>query len=345
MPDTVTSQAHKSPGVAWYLRAFVTLATAIGVSVLGVCLIFLYQTVRTPVSQVERFLVVTPGMGATELAERLVSQNFAGSEWPIVAWAVLSGTAGSFKSGEYLIPINTSPAQILGKVSRGDVHQRRVTLIEGLRFSQVRERLAKKKKLEPDAARMSEEALLNTLSLEPASLEGRFFPSTYFFTLGDTDTSILKRAAQKMNEELLQAWEQRAPGLLLEEPYEALILASIIQKEAMLTSEMPRISGVFHNRLKIKMRLQTDPTVIFGLGPDFKGPLKRSDLKKDTAYNTYTRGGLPPGPIALPGRAALLAAVNPMATEAFYFVARGDGSHHFSKTLAEHNRAVRKYRN
>jgi UPF0755 protein len=148
-----------------------------------------------------------------------------------------------------------------------------------------------------------------------------------------------------MNEELLQAWEQRAQDLLLEEPYEALILASIIQKEAMLTSEMPRISGVFHNRLKIKMRLQTDPTVIFGLGPDFKGPLKRSDLKKDTAYNTYTRGGLPPGPIALPGRAALLAAVNPMATEALYFVARGDGSHQFSKTLTEHNRAVKKYRN
>ena len=167
--------------------------TAIGISVLGVCLIFLYQTVRTPVSQVERLLVVTPGMGATELAERLVSQNFAGSEWPIVAWAVLSGTAGSFKSGEYLIPINTSPAQILGKVSRGDVHQRRVTLIEGLRFSQVRERLARKKKLEPDAALMSEEALLNTLSLEPASLEGRFFPSCLLYTSPSPRDATLSR--------------------------------------------------------------------------------------------------------------------------------------------------------
>ena len=345
MPDSVIRQVQKSIGFSWCVRAFVTLATAIGISSLGVCLIFLYQTVRAPVSQEERFLVVTPGMGATELAGRLVSEGFADSEWPIVAWAILSGTAGSFKSGEYFIPAKSSPAQILGKISRGDVHQRRVTLIEGLRFSQVRERLTRKEKLESDAALMSEDALLDALSLEPASLEGQFFPSTYFFTLGDTDTSILRRAAQKMSQELQQAWEQRVPDLLLDEPYDALILASIIQKEAMLASEMPRISGVFHNRLRLKMRLQTDPTVIFGLGPDFKGPLKRSDLKKDTPYNTYTRGGLPPGPIALPGRAALLAAVNPMTTEDLYFVARGDGSHQFSKTLTEHNRAVKKYRN
>jgi UPF0755 protein len=345
VPDTVTPQIRKSPGLAWCLRAFVTLAAAIGISLLGVCLIFLYQTVRTPVGQSERFLVVAPGTGATELAGQLVSHGFAGSQWPVIAWAILSGTAGSFQSGEYLIRAQTSPAQILGKISRGDVHQRRVTLIEGLRFSQLRERLAAEQKLEANATRMSEEALLDSLSLDPPTLEGRFFPSTYFFLLGDTDMSILRRAAHKMDQELMRAWEQRAPDLLLSEPYEALILASIIQKEAMLTSEMPRISGVFHNRLRLKMRLQTDPTVIFGLGPDFKRPLKRSDLKKDTPYNTYTRGGLPPGPIALPGRAALLAAVNPITTEDLYFVAKGDGSHQFSKTLTEHNRAVKKYRN
>jgi UPF0755 protein len=186
--------------------------------------------------------------------------------------------------------------------------------------------------------------LANQLSLSTPSLEGAFFPATYFFRLGDSDTGILKRAARKMEKELQHAWDTRAPNLLLKDPYEALTLASIIQKEAMLESEMPRISGVFHNRLRLKMRLQTDPTVIFGLGPDFEGPLKRSHLKKDTPYNTYTRGGLPPGPIALPGRAALNAALNPLSTEDLYFMAKGNGSHKFSKTLEEHNRAVKKYR-
>ena len=341
----MTPQIRTTSNLTWCLRAFAALATAVSISVLGVFLLFLHQTVRTPVNQDERFFVVAPGTGAIELAEQLVSQGLTGSQWSVIAWSILSGTAGSFKSGEYLILPHTSPAQILGMISRGDVHQRRVTLIEGLRFSQLREHLAKNKKLKVNAGEMSEDELLVELSLNPATLEGRFFPSTYFFVLGDTDTSILRRAAQKMDQELTDAWERRDPDLPLNEPYQALILASVIQKEAMLASEMPHISGVFHNRLRLKMRLQTDPTVIFGLGPDFKGPLKRSDLKKDTPYNTYTRGGLPPGPIALPGRAALLAAINPVATEDLYFVAKGDGSHQFSKTLTEHNRAVKKYRN
>ncbi len=331
-------------GRRWYLRSLISLIVAVSVSCLGVSLVFLYQTMRTPVNQTEQLLVVTPGTGAKNLAEQLVSEGFAESGWSVIAWAVLSGTSGTFKSGEYLIPGNTSPAQILGKVSRGDVHQRKLTIVEGLRFSQLRDRLKKEKALTRAAVQMSEEVLANQLSLSVLSLEGAFFPATYFFLLGDSDTGILKRAARKMEKELQHAWDMRAPNLLLKDPYEALILASIIQKEAMLESEMPRISGVFHNRLRSKMRLQTDPTVIFGLGPDFKGPLKRSHLKKDTPYNTYTRGGLPPGPIALPGRAALNAALNPLSTEDLYFMAKGDGSHKFSKTLEEHNRAVKKYR-
>jgi len=331
-------------GRRWYLRSLISLIVAVSVSCLGVSLVFLYQTMRTPVNQTEQLLVVTPGSGAKNLAEQLVSEGFAESGWSVIAWAVLSGTSGTFKSGEYLIPGNTSPAQILGKVSRGDVHQRKLTIVEGLRFSQLRDRLKKEKALTRAAVQMPEEALANQLSLSVPSLEGAFFPATYFFLLGDSDTGILKRAARKMEKELQHAWDMRAPNLLLKDPYEALILASIIQKEAMLESEMPRISGVFHNRLRSKMRLQTDPTVIFGLGPDFKGPLKRSHLKKDTPYNTYTRGGLPPGPIALPGRAALNAALNPLSTEDLYFMAKGDGSHKFSKTLEEHNRAVKKYR-
>ena len=331
-------------GRRWYLRSLISLIVAVSVSCLGVSLVFLYQTMRTPVNPTEQFLVVTPGTGAKNLAEQLVSEGLAKSDWSVIAWAVLSGTSGTFKSGEYLIPENTSPAQILGKISRGEVHQRKLTIVEGLRFSQLRDRLEKEKALTRTAVQMPEATLAAQLSLSAPSLEGAFFPATYFFLLGDSDTSILERAAKKMEKELLHAWDTRAPNLLLKDPYEALIMASIIQKEAMLESEMPRISGVFHNRLRLKMRLQTDPTVIFGLGPDFKGPLKRSHLKKDTPYNTYTRGGLPPGPIALPGRAALNAVLNPLATEDLYFMAKGDGSHKFSKTLEEHNRAVKKYR-
>ena len=331
-------------GRRWHLWSVASLLAAATLSCVGVSLIFLYQTIRTPLNQTEQFLVVTPGTGAHSLATQLVSEGLAGSRWSVLAWAVLSGTSGTFKSGEYLIPQQTSPAQILGRVSRGDVHQRKLTIVEGLRFSQLKDRIGGEKMLTNTLADITEPALADHLSLNLPSVEGAFFPSTYFFLRGDSDLSVLGRAAKKMREELTRAWDARAADLLLKEPYEALILASIIQKEAMLESEMPRISGVFHNRLRLKMRLQTDPTVIFGLGPDFKGPLKRSHLKKDTPYNTYTRNGLPPGPIALPGRAALLAAVNPLETEDLYFMAKGDGSHEFSKTLKEHNRAVKKYR-
>ncbi|HCX86918.1 MAG TPA: endolytic transglycosylase MltG [Gammaproteobacteria bacterium] len=338
-------KVREVPRFAWSLRALGTLTLAIGICVLGTSLIFLYQTVRTPVSSNDSFLVVKPGSGVTHLARQLVSEGLAGSEWPVIAWAVLSGTAGSFKAGEYFIPAKTTPAQILGKLSRGGVHQRKLTIIEGLRFSQLRERLVGETHLAATVASLSERDILDELAPDRPSVEGLFFPDTYYFLLEDTDMSILTKAAGKMDRELMHAWQNRAADLVLDDPYEALTMASIIQKEAMLESEMPRISGVLHNRLKRKMRLQTDPTVIFGLGPGFKGPLKRSDLKKDTPYNTYTRAGLPPGPIALPGRSALLAAVNPLATEDLYFVAKGDGSHHFSKTLKEHNRAVKKYRN
>ena len=331
-------------GRRWHLWSVASLLAAATLSCVGVSLIFLYQTIRTPLNQTEQFLVVTPGTGAHSLATQLVSEGLAGSRWSVLAWAVLSGTSGTFKSGEYLIPQQTSPAQILGRVSRGDVHQRKLTIVEGLRFSQLKDRIGGEKMLTNTLADITEPALADHLSLNLPSVEGAFFPSTYFFLRGDSDLSVLGRAAKKMREELTRAWDARAADLLLKDPYEALILASIIQKEAMLESEMPRISGVFHNRLRLKMRLQTDPTVIFGLGPDFKGPLKRSHLKKDTPYNTYTRNGLPPGPIALPGRAALLAAVNPLETEDLYFMAKGDGSHEFSKTLKEHNRAVKKYR-
>ena len=322
-------------GRRWYLRSLISLIVAASVSCLGVSLVFLHQTIRAPVNQTEQLLVVTPGTGAKNLAEQLVSEGFAKSGWSVIAWAILSGTSGTFKAGEYLIPENTSPAQILGKVSRGDVHQRKLTIVEGLRFSQLRDRLKKEKALTRTAVQMPEATLANQLSLSAPSLEGAFFPATYFFRLGDSDTGILKRAARKMEKELLHAWDTRAPNLLLKDPYEALIMASIVEKETSQKKEKPLVAGVFIRRLAENMKLQADPTVIYGLGSEFDGNLRRIHLNdKNNTYNTYRNNGLPPTPIALSGRDSIIAAFNPDSGTAIYFVADGEGGHIFNTSLA-----------
>ena len=292
-----------------------------------------------------QFLVVEPGTGLYEFAGLLVSQELARAKWPVVAWAILSGTANSLKSGEYQIEPHESPARILGKVSRGDIHQRKITLLEGWSYQDLTGKLKQQTELSQQLATLTPGQLRERLSLTAHSPEGLFFPDTYFFVMGESDLDILDRAARKMEQNLKEVWASRAPDITLDTPYQALILASIIQKEAMRSSEMPRISAVFHNRLKRKMRLQADPTVIYGLGDSLKGSLKRSHLRQDTPYNTYTRAGLTPGPISMPGRAALAAAVRPLTTQELYFVAKGDGTHQFSNTLKEHNAAVRQFRN
>jgi UPF0755 protein len=215
--------------------------------------------------------------------------------------------------------------------------------VEGWTFKQVRQALAKEELIKHDTAQATAEQIMEQLGRPGVHPEGRFFPDTYSYAKGSSDLALLRRALHAMDRKLEAAWALRAPDVPLKTPDEALILASIVEKETGRASDRPQIAGVFANRLRTGMLLQTDPTVIYGLGDRFDGNLRRRDLLADTPWNTYTRPGLPPTPIAMPGKAALLAAVQPASTRALYFVAKGDGSSHFSSSLDEHNRAVNRY--
>ena len=246
--------------------------------------------------------------------------------------------------GEYRLEPGMDVNALLGMLQRGEVLQRSVTLVEGWNFSQFRQALARSERLEQTLpSDWSNEQVAAELDLSEAHPEGLFFPDTYLYTLGMSDRDILNRAHQRMQQVLAEVWEQRAQGLPISTPYEALILASIIEKETGVPEERGEIAGVFTRRLQRGMRLQTDPTVIYGMGENWQGKIRRSDLREPTPYNTYTIDGLPPTPIAMPGRESLMAAVNPAPGSSLYFVARGDGSHVFSDTLQQHNRAVRNY--
>ena len=250
---------------------------------------------------------------------------------------------GVIKPGDYAITQGMTPGQLLGKLLRGDRIVQSITFVEGWTFRQMRAALAKAAHLKGDTRAMTPEAIMAALGQPGVAAEGRFFPDTYHYARGSSDLDVLRQALKLMDERLQAAWAARAPGLPLQSADEALILASIVEKETGHADDRAQVAGVFINRLKAGMKLQTDPTVIYGLGEAFDGDLKKRDLLTDTPYNTYTREGLPPTPIAMPGRAALMAAVQPASTQALYFVARGDGSSHFSQTLGEHNRAVHQY--
>ena len=261
----------------------------------------------------------------------------------LYAWFRVSGQARQIKAGNYEIAPGTAPRALLRMLVRGEETLKTVTLPEGLNFAQVRAALAKAEMLRPDSSELTPEQIMDKIGRPGLHPEGRFFPDTYSYGKGSSDLQVLRRAARAMDKRLAQVWSQREPGLPIDSAQQALILASIVEKETGKASDRPLIAGVFVNRLRIGMRLQTDPTVIYGLGERFDGDLRKRDLLADTPYNTYTRSGLPPTPIAMPGKAALLAAVQPARTPALYFVARGDGSSQFSATLEEHNRAVNRY--
>ena len=258
-------------------------------------------------------------------------------------WFRLSGKDREIKAGNYEIPQGTSPYALLQKLVRGEEALRAVTLVEGWTFRQVRQALARAEQLKPDSQGLSDADIMERLGRAGVPAEGRFFPDTYTYAKGSSDIAVLRRALHAMDRRLDAAWAQRAPDTPLQSADQALILASIVEKETGRAEDRAQIAGVFSNRLRVGMLLQTDPTVIYGLGEKFDGNLRRRDLTADTPYNTYTRAGLPPTPIAMPGKAALLAAVQPAPTKALYFVARGDGSSHFSSTLQDHNRAVNRY--
>jgi len=258
-------------------------------------------------------------------------------------WFRLSGEARLIKAGSYELERGTTPFSLLRKLVRGEEAQRAVTLVEGWNFNQVRAALSKAEQLRPDTRGLTADLIMTELGKPGVHPEGRFYPDTYTYAKGSSDLALLKRALHAMDKRLETAWSQRRPDTPLKTPEQALILASIVEKETGRASDRAMIAGVFTNRLRIGMMLQTDPTVIYGLGETFDGNLRRSHLQTDTPWNTYTRNGLPPTPIAMPGKAALLAAVQPAPTPALYFVARGDGTSQFSASLEEHNRAVNKY--
>lgn len=276
---------------------------------------------------------------AHQLAREGVLENPLAFEW----LARLLGRAGDIKAGGYLIEGPIRPLELLDKITLGDTLQGRITFVEGWTFRQMREAIAAHPRLRQDSRELSDAEILAAIGAKENHPEGLFFPDTYYFDHGSSDLKLYARAYHAMQERLQAAWEARAPGLPYRSPYEALIMASIIEKETGAPEERRLIAAVFINRMRLGMRLQADPTVIYGLGERFDGNLRRVDLTTDTPYNTYTRAGLPPTPIAMPGEASIRAALDPENSPMLYFVARGDGRHHFSATLEEHNRAVNRY--
>ena len=296
------------------------------------------HTQQTPLD-----LSIEPGTSPKAIAQAVTDAGANTSPVLLYAWFRLSGQSRLMRAGSYEIAPGTTPVRLLNMLVRGEESLRTVTIVEGWNWRQVRQALAKAENLKPDSRALSDAELMAQLGRPGVAPEGRFYPDTYSYAKGASDLAVLKRAAKAMDKRLQQAWEARQPGMSVKSPEEALILASIVEKETGKGSDRPMISGVFNNRLRIGMRLQTDPTVIYGLGEAFDGNLRRVHLTSDTPWNTYTRAGLPPTPIAMPGRNALKAAVQPAPSNALYFVAKGDGTSYFSATLEEHNAAVNRY--
>lgn len=295
----------------------------------------------------EREIVVEVPAGAplariaTRLEDAGVLRHAKLFEW----YGRSSGLAGQVRAGEYRFPARSTPREVMTRLVSGEVVLHSLTIVEGWTFRQMRAAIDAHPAVRVTLGELSGEEIMARLGREGQHPEGWFLPETYRFPRGTTDLELMRIAHEAMRQALDAAWENRREPLPLQSPYEALILASIIERETGRADERPEISGVFIRRLERGMRLQTDPTVIYGVGPDFEGRLRRVHLDTDTPYNTYTRGGLPPTPIALPGRAALAAAVQPREGRTLYFVATGrpDGSHTFSETLEQHNRAVQRY--
>lgn len=286
---------------------------------------------------------VQTGSSLKTIAHQLGQAQLLPQETLFVALGRVLGRAAKLKSGSYELAQPVSMLELLDIISKGQVNQNQLSVIEGWTFKQFRAAVNENPDLLHSTLALSDAEILQRIGATEKNAEGLFFPDTYFFAAGSSDVLIFKRAYQTMQQRLVAAWTVRASGLPLRDPYEALILASIVEKETGTASDRGMIAGVFVNRLRKGMLLQTDPTVIYGMGEQYAGNIRKRDLLTDTPYNTYTRVGLTPTPIALPGAAALQATLHPAKTNALYFVARGDGSSKFSSTLAEHNRAVNQY--
>jgi len=295
------------------------------------------------ISKHQRHFTIEPGASLKRVANHLTEQGILDEPNRFQWLARLEGEASSIQAGEYLLEDGMTPSELLRQLVDGAVMQHSLTLIEGETFEELMQVIDASDSLEHTLKGLQAAEVMAQLGYPGLHPEGRLMPDTYNFPKGTSDLEFIRRAYHAMERYLNQAWEKRADDLPLKSPYEALILASIIEKETGVARERLQIAGVFTRRLQKGMRLQTDPTVIYGMGKEFNGNIRRKDLKRDTPYNTYTRHGLPPTPIAQPGREAIDAALHPEPGSSLYFVARGDGSHYFSYTLKEHNQAVIKY--
>ncbi len=297
--------------------------------------------VQIPITPYE--LSIKPGSSLRTVAKQLAGAGALHDTWSFILLSRLMGYSSLLKAGDYELTESISPWQLLKRVTNGDVNQSEVRFIEGWTFSQLRKTLNEHPALRHDTAGLTDFEVMQLIGASETMAEGLFSPDTYYFVRGNSDVAILKRAYHAMQNNLNTAWAGRATNLPLTDSYQALILASIVEKETGRESDRTNVAGVFINRLRIGMRLQTDPTVIYGLGDKFDGNLRKKDLLTDQEYNTYTRSGLPPTPIALPGMASIQAALNPAKTSSLYFVGKGNGESHFSSNLTDHNRAVSKY--
>ncbi len=323
---------------------FKKLVVSSVIAAIGVGGTFVYWAQQPITTEGEAIpFTITPGSGA-----HAAGQQIADAGVPIVPilfnlLARVEGKTSKIKAGSYELKPGTTPQRLITQLARGEFAQESLTIIEGWTFKQMRMAMASHPGLKHDTVGLSDKALMAKISPEFVLPEGLFFPDTYLFAKGASEMQIFKQAHTAMIGRLSEAWDKRDPALPYKNPYEALIMASIVEKETGQRSERAMIAGVFVNRLKTGMLLQTDPTVIYGMGDNYQGKIRKRDLEADTPYNTYTRGGLPPTPIALAGAQSLTAALAPARTQALYFVARGDGTSQFSANLPDHNRAVNQY--
>lgn len=288
-------------------------------------------------------ITIKPSSGLKSIANQLVAQRVIPNKLPFVILGKLLQKEPYLQAGDYTLNKNVSPYQLLLSLNHGKATQGSITFIEGKTFKLMRVKLAKNDAIKTTIKDLSDAEVMKIVGKGEKHAEGLFFPDTFYFDRNTSDIVLLKKSYESMQNKLTSAWANRDPNLLYKDSYEALIMASIVEKETGKASERPMIAGVFLNRLRIGMRLQTDPTVIYGMGDQYDGNIRRKDLTTYTPYNTYTRDGLPPTPIAMPGLASIEAVLHPEKTKALYFVGKGDGSHAFSDNLIEHNRAVAKY--
>ncbi|HEU0229932.1 MAG TPA: endolytic transglycosylase MltG [Burkholderiaceae bacterium] len=302
---------------------------------------WVYSPVRMDANPID--YTVEPGSSPRIIARLMNKQGIHVNETGFVLLARLSGRAKGLKAGAYETQAGDTPWKLLERMANGDMTQARLTLVEGWTYQRIRQALRDDPSVKQTLQGVSDKELLSRLGSDKTNPEGLFFPDTYVFAPGTSDFDILRRAYRAEQSLLATLWADREPGLPLTSPYQALILASLIEKETGHSADRRRVAGVFVNRLRLNMPLQTDPSVIYGMGDAYHGKLHKKDLETDTPWNTYTRTGLPPTPIACVGKASLLAALHPEAHKYLYFVSRGDGTSEFSEDLASHNRAVAKY--